>query len=124
MAQQKKSLPCDLLILPLSWLNLQTALVHLMDITSGLHISQDIFLKLRDTLQAVRHVLVLLNVTDDLGSLCALGEIDELRFLDDGGNAVFDESKIRQIDTEEGDTWRVCFVQRIAILEEVLGRAH
>lgn len=62
-----------------------------MHITRGLHITQNILLQLRHRLERVGHVLVLLDVSDHLGGFRALGEVDERGFLDDGGDAVFDE---------------------------------
>jgi hypothetical protein len=54
-----------------------------MHVASRLHIRQDVVLQLGDRLQRVRHVLVLLDVTDDFGGLGALGEIYQVGFLDE-----------------------------------------
>lgn len=62
-----------------------------MHIPRGLHITQNILLQLRHRLERVGDVLVLLDVSDDFRGFGALGEVDEGGFLDDGGDAVFDE---------------------------------
>jgi hypothetical protein len=49
-----------------------------MHIARTLHVREDVVLQLRDWLQGVRHVLVLLDVTNDFGSFCALGEVDKV----------------------------------------------
>lgn len=91
-----------------------------MDVASGLHVTQNVILQLVYALQTIRHVLVLLDVANDFGGLGALRKVDELRLLDDGRNTVLDERQIGEVDTEEGNAWRVGLVQCIAILEEVL----
>lgn len=83
--------PDNLLILPLPRFHLQRSLIHLMHVPGGLHITQYVLLQLRHGLEGIRHVLVLLDVSDDLCGLSALREVDECGFLDDGGDAVFDE---------------------------------
>ena len=83
--------PCNLLVLPLPRLHLQTLIVHLVHIARSLHIAQNVILQVADGLQGVGHVLVLLDVTDDFGGFGALGEVDEVGAPDDGGDAVFDE---------------------------------
>jgi hypothetical protein len=69
-----------------------------MHVSRCLHIGQDIILKLLYRLQRIRHVLILLDVADDLGRLCALGEIDEGRLLDDGGYTILNEGEIGEVD--------------------------
>jgi hypothetical protein len=93
------NIPSNLLILPLPRLHLQTHLIHLMHIPSSPHITQNILLQLRHGLQRVRHILVLLDVADDFGGLCAFGKIDQVGLFDDIWDAFFDEGEIREVDT-------------------------
>lgn len=90
--------PRDLLILSLPRLDGQALVIHLMHITRRLHVAQDVVLQLRHGLERIRHVLVLLDVTDHLSRLGALGEVDKVRLLDDGRDTVFDEGQVGQID--------------------------
>ena len=93
------TVPCNLLILPLPRLHAQALFIHLLHIgVHLLHRIEDILLQLRHGLQRVRRVLVLLDVADDLGRLGALGEVDEVRALDDGGDTVFDEGEVGEVD--------------------------
>ena len=69
-----------------------------MHVTRGLHVAQDIFLKLGHGREWVGHVLVLLDVADDFGRFGTLGEVDECGFLDDGGDSIFDEGEICEVD--------------------------
>jgi len=82
----------------------------------------------------------LLDVTDHFGRFGALGEIDVVRLLDDGRDAIFDESEVGQVDaysssarnksvslrihTEEWDARRVGRAQRLPILAKVFRTAH
>ena len=66
-----------------------------MHVSCRLHIGQDVILQVADGLQRVRDVLVLLNVTYDICGFGAFGEVDEIRLLDNGRYAVFDEGKVR-----------------------------
>ena len=70
-----------------------------MHIACCLHIREDVLLKLWDWLQWIWHILVLLNVANDLCSLAALGEVDEVGLLNDSWNTILNESKVSQIDT-------------------------
>jgi len=90
--------PCDFLILPFPWLNLQTLVVHLVHIPGRLHIAQYIVLQVADGLERVGDVLILLNVSDDISGFGSFGEVDEVSTLDHGWDAVFDESKVGEID--------------------------
>jgi hypothetical protein len=91
--------PCDFLILPFPWLNLQTLVVHLVHIPSRLHVAQDVVLQVADRFEGVGDVLILLNVSNDVRGFGAFGEVDEVSSFDDGGYAIFDESEISEIDT-------------------------
>lgn len=64
-----------------------------MHVARGLHVAQDVVLKLRNRLQLVWYILVLLNVPNDFGGLGTLVEIDQVGW-GVGGNAVFDESQV------------------------------
>jgi len=91
--------PCNLLVLPFPGLDLQTLVVHLVDVTGCLHVAQNVILQIPDRLQRVRHVLVLLHVADDIRSLGPFGEVDQIGLLDHRGDTVFNEGQIGQIDT-------------------------
>lgn len=90
--------PRDLLVLPLPRLDGQAFVIHLMHVTRRLHVAQDVFLQLRHRVQHVGFDLELLNVTDHFGRFGAFGEVDEVRLLDEGWDAVFDESEVGQVD--------------------------
>lgn len=94
-----KGLPRDLLVFSLSGLHLQTPLVHLVDIASALHVLENIILKFIHGSKREWHILVLLDIANDFGRLCPLGEIDQIRLLDDGWYTVLDEGQIGQIYT-------------------------
>ena len=68
-----------------------------MHVTSSLQVREDIVLQLRNRLQLVRRVLILLDVPNDLGRFSALVEIDQIRRRV-RGNAILDEGQIRKID--------------------------
>ena len=91
--------PCNLLVLALTRLNGQTHLVHFVHIACGLHIRQNVVLQIGYRLQWVRHVLILLNVADHLGRLCALGKVDQICLLDQRRDTVLDECKISKVNT-------------------------
>jgi len=93
----QRYVPHNLLVLTLSRFNRKTLVVHLVNIPRGLHVAQNVILQLRDRLQGIPHVLVLLDVPDDFRSLCPLGKVNQVSLLDDRGYAVLDEREIRQI---------------------------
>jgi hypothetical protein len=93
------SVPCDLLVFTLTRLHLQTQFVHLVYIACRLHVRQDIVLQFRDRLQWKWHILVLLDIANHLGGLCAFGKVDKVRFFDEGGDTVFDEGQVGKIYT-------------------------
>lgn len=94
------SIPRNLLVFSLPGFHLQAPLVHIMHVASGLHIAQNVVLQLRNGLEEVGHVLVLLDISNNFGGLEALVEIDQIgRCV--GRDTVFDERKVRQIDTCE-----------------------
>lgn len=70
-----------------------------MHVTGGLHVLQNVILKLRNRLQGVRHVLVLLDVPDNFRCLGPLRKIDEVGLLDDRRDTIFDERQIGQVNT-------------------------
>ena len=70
-----------------------------MHITRRVHVRQYVVLQLRYWLQRVRRILILLNVTDDFRSLCALSKVDEIRLLDQRGNSVLNEGQIGEVYT-------------------------
>lgn len=90
--------PNNLLVLSLARLDLETLVVHLVDVSSRLHVAQDVVLQLGYGLERVADVLVLLDIADDVGRLRSLGEVDEVGLLDDGRDAILDKGQIRQVD--------------------------
>ena len=60
---------------------------------------QNPLLEIRNRVERIRYVLILLYVANDFGSLGSFRKIDQLRILDDRCNAVFDEGKICQVYT-------------------------
>lgn len=71
------SIPCNLFILTLPGLDLQTPFVHVVYVASTLKVTEDVILELPDRLQKVRYVLVLLNITNDFCGLGPLIEVDQ-----------------------------------------------
>ena len=96
--------PCDLLVLPLSWLDLQALVVHLVHIARTVHVAEDIILKIANGPQRIRDVLELLDVANHVGGLGPLRKVDEVGAFDDGGDAVFDEGEVGQENTYAGST--------------------
>ena len=97
--ETKINQPCDFLVLPLPWLHQQTLVIHLMNIAGCLHVAKYVVLQISDGLQRVRHILVLLNVPNDICRFGAFGEVDKVGLLDDRGYAIFNEGQIGQIST-------------------------
>lgn len=62
-----------------------------MYVSGGLHVAQYVILQIPDGLQRVGHVLVLLNFSDDICSLCSFGKIDQVGTFDDRGYTIFNE---------------------------------
>lgn len=92
------SIPCNLLILALAGFNLETSVVHVVYVPGGLEVAEDVILKFGHRLEEIGDVLVLLDVSDDLGGLGSLVEVDQFGWCE-RGNAVLDERQISQIDT-------------------------
>lgn len=78
---------------------MKTPVVHLMHVSRSLHVSEDVILKLRNGLERVRHVLVLLNITDYFCGFGAFGEVDEIRLFDNRGDSVFNEGEVGEVYT-------------------------
>lgn len=96
-ARRRNFLPRNLLILPLSWLHQQTLVVHFMNITSSLHVAQDVLLKVGNRPERVWNILILLNVPDDFGGLGPFSKVYEIGALDHRWNAVLDKRQVREI---------------------------
>ena len=69
-----------------------------MNVASGGHVLCNVVLQLWHRLQGVRLVLVALDLTDDLGRLGPLCEVDGVLALDLRGDAIFDEDEIGEVD--------------------------
>jgi hypothetical protein len=69
-----------------------------MHVGRSLHVIQYPLLEIRHRAQGVRHVLILLYVSNDFGGLGSFREVDQLCVLNNGCDAVFDERQICQID--------------------------
>jgi hypothetical protein len=114
-----------------------------MHIACRLHVGEDILLQLRYGLQGVRHVLILLDVTNDFSRLCPLGKVDQICAFDQRGYAVFDKGQVCKIDalemvstcckyffwerascTEEGYAGWVCPMQSVSVFCKVFGATH
>lgn len=91
-------IPCNLFILAFPGLDLETSVVHVVNIARGLEVTKDIVLEFADRLEEVGHVLILLDVADDFGSLGPLVEVNQLGG-SEGGNTILDEGQICEIDT-------------------------
>jgi len=87
------SIPSDLFVLSFSRLYLQTPVIHLVDVSSGLHVAKDVVLQLGHRLEEIRHVLILLNVPDHFSSLGTLVEVDKFGRCQ-RWNTILDESQI------------------------------
>lgn len=99
--------PRNLLIFPLPGLHIQALLVHLVHVSGGLHVAQNVFLQLGHRLQRVCDILVLLNVADDFRCLGTLGEVDEVRRFDKGWHTIFDEREVGEVDACVTSEWVV-----------------
>lgn len=117
-------LPCDLLIFSFSGLNLKRSIIHLMNLVCTLHVSDNVLLQLRDSLETVWDVLELLNIANDFRRLGSLRKIDQVRLLDDGWNTVLDEGQISQVDSEERNTRRIGPVNSFSIFRKVFRVQH
>lgn len=91
------SIPCNLLILALAGFNLETSVVHVVYVTGGLEVAEDVVLKFGDRLEEVWDVLVLLDVSDDLGGLGSLVEVDQFGWCE-RRDTILDKRQICQID--------------------------
>ena len=69
-----------------------------MYVARSLHVAQDVVLKFRHGLEGVGNVLVLLNVANDFCGFGTFGEVDEVGTLDDGGDTVFNEGQVGEVD--------------------------
>lgn len=92
-----KHSPCNFFVFSFSRLYLQAALIHLVDVSRGLHIFQDVVLKFHDWLQLIWDILVLLDVSYYLCRLGTFREVDQVRLLNDRGYTVFNEDEVSQI---------------------------
>lgn len=55
-----------------------------MHVARGLHVAENVVLQVSDRFERIRHVLVLLDVPNDLCCFGTLGKIDLIVLLDDG----------------------------------------
>lgn len=78
-----KDLPSNLLVLSFSWLDNETSVIHLMHVSGRLHILQNVLLQLWHCVKRVWHILILLNIPNDLGSLGSFGKVDKVGLFDD-----------------------------------------
>lgn len=62
-----------------------------MHIASRLHVAQHVILQVGHRFENVRYILILLNVSNDVGGFGSLGEVDEVCTFDYGGYAVLDK---------------------------------
>lgn len=69
-----------------------------MYVARSLHVAQDVVLKFGHRLQRIWHILIHLDVADDLCSFRAFGEVDRIRPFDDRGDAVLDEGQVGKVD--------------------------
>jgi len=65
-----------------------------MYVTRSGHVAQNVILELGHRLQGICHILVLLNVTNYLCCLGPLGEIDEVRLLNNRWDTVLNECEV------------------------------
>lgn len=87
----------NLFFFTLTRLDLQTLAVHLLDVATVSHMIGNPLLKLRDRVQTVRYILVLLDIADHFGRLSPFGEVDELGILDQRRNAILNEGQVSQV---------------------------
>ncbi len=99
MSHQTKISPCNLLIFPLSRLYYQALFVHFVYVACRLHVAQYIVLEVADRFQWVWHILILLDVTDNLSCLSPFGKVDQIGLLDDRWNTVLDERQVGKVNT-------------------------
>lgn len=94
----QSNIPHDLLVFSLTWLYRQTLFIHLMHVPRSLHVAQYILLQFWYRLQGVGHVLILLDITYNLGCLGSLGEVDQRRLFNNGWNTIFDECEVSEVN--------------------------
>ena len=69
-----------------------------MNVSCRLHVCQNVILKVLDGLVWIRNVLILLNITNYIGGLGSLGEVDQVGTLDHRRDPILDERQISQVD--------------------------
>lgn len=68
-------IPCNLFVFSFSRLDFETSVVHVVYISRGLQVTEDVILEFRNGLEEIRDVLVLLDISDNL---CGLGSLIEV----------------------------------------------
>ena len=66
-----------------------------MHIASSLHIAQYVVLQIGHRFENVGYILILLDISNDIGGFGSFCKIDEVCTFDYRGYAVFDKSQIR-----------------------------
>ena len=62
-----------------------------MHVACRLHVAQYIILEIADRLEWIGHILIILDVADNIGGFGALRKVDKVRAFDNRRNAIFDE---------------------------------
>lgn len=91
-------IPCNFFVFSFSRLDFETSVVHVVYITRGLQITEDVILEFRNWLKEVWNVLVLLDISDNLCGLGSLVEVNQFR-RGKRWDTVLDESQIRKVNT-------------------------
>lgn len=69
-----------------------------MHIASRLHVAQYVILQVGHRFEDVGYILILLNISDDVGGFGSFSKIDEVRAFDYRGYAVFDKCQVGEIN--------------------------
>ena len=69
-----------------------------MHITSSLHVAQYVILQIGHRFENVGYILILPDISNDVGGFGSFGEVDKVCTFDYRGYAVFDECQVREID--------------------------
>ena len=69
-----------------------------MHIASRLHVAQHVILQVRDRFEDVGYILILLDISNDVGRLSSFSKVDEVCTFDYRRYAVFDECQVCEIN--------------------------
>ena len=69
-----------------------------MHIACRLHVTQYVILQIGHRFENVGHILILLDISNNVGGFGSFGKIDEVCAFDHRGYTVFDEGQVGKVD--------------------------